>query len=71
MGRFRPWESYDSDFDKDFLEKARFTCKVCGKDCKLEEGRLMAEGDKMFALGRCSECHSELKYDVTNIWREE
>ena len=71
MGTFRPWESYDSDFDRDFLEKARFTCKVCGKACRLLEGRLMAEGEKMYALGRCSECRSELKYDVTNVWREE
>lgn len=71
MGTFRPWESWDSDFDKDFIEKARFTCKVCGKECKLDEGRLMAEGDKMFALGLCSECRSEQKFDVTNIWREE
>lgn len=73
MGQFRPYESYDSDFDKDFIEKARFTCKVCGKECKLEKGYLQAdaEREKMFALGNCSECGSELKYDVTNVWREE
>jgi hypothetical protein len=68
-----PWETFGSDFDREFLEKARFACKICGKDCKLEEGRLEAdsEKDKMFAFGRCSECHSELKFDVTHIWREE
>ena len=71
MGTFRPYESWDRDFDHDFIEKVRFTCKVCGKECKLDNGQLMAEEDKMFALGNCSECRSELKYDVTNVWREE
>ena len=69
----RPWETFGSDFDRDFIEKARFTCKVCGKDCKLDEGYLKSDPDeeKMYALGRCSECGSDLKYDVTNVWREE
>jgi hypothetical protein len=71
MGTFRPWESWDRNFDEDFIEKARFACKACGKNCKLEEGRLMAEENKMFALGKCSECGREQKFDVTNIWREE
>ena len=67
----RPYSNYGSDFDKDFIENALFECKACGKECKLEEGRLMAEGDKMFALGRCNVCHQEQKFDVTNVWREE
>ena len=71
MGEFRPYPSYGSDFGKDFLENARFTCRVCGKECKLNHGNLKAEEDKMFALGQCSECGSDQKFDVTNVWREE
>ena len=71
MGQFRPWESYDSDFDKDFIAKARFTCKACKKKCSLKEGSLRADEEKMFAYGKCSECGKDLKYDVTNVWREE
>ena len=71
MGTFRPYESWDRDFDKDFLENARFTCKACGQECSLANGRLMADKDKMFALGQCSECRHEQKFDVTNVWREE
>lgn len=71
MGKFRPYPSYDSDFDRDFIENARFTCKNCVKECKLKEGRLMAEEGKVFALGRCGLCGSEQKFDVTNVWREE
>ena len=71
MGEFKPYPSYNSDFDRDFIEKARFTCKICGKECRLDEGRLMADGQKMFALGKCSECKSEQKFDVTHVWREE
>ncbi len=71
MGTFRPWKTWDNDFDRDFLEKARFLCKSCGKECSLEKSRLMAEEEKMFALGLCSECRSEQKFDVTNAWREE
>jgi len=71
MSEFRPYPSWGSDFDRDFIENARFTCRACGKECALKEGRLMAEGDKMYALGSCSECGSEQKFDVTNIWREE
>jgi transcription elongation factor Elf1 len=67
----RPYESWGRDFDRDFIEKARFQCRVCGKDCRLTEGFLKAEEDKMFASGRCSECGAELRYDVTNVWREE
>ena len=72
MGTFRPYESWDRDFDQDFIEKARFTCRACGKICRLDPGRLMADEDqKMFAIGNCSECRSEQKFDVTNVWREE
>lgn len=71
MSTFRPYESWDRDFDREFIEKAHFTCRACGQDCQLKEGRLMAEEDKMFALGRCNECGSEQKFDVTNVWREE
>jgi len=71
MGTFRPYESWDRDFDRDFIEKARFTCKACGEDCRLEEGRLMADGSRMFALGNCSVCKKAQKFDVTNVWREE
>lgn len=71
MGEFKPYPSYGSDFDRDFLENARFTCKSCGKECKLIDGHLMAENDKMFARGNCSECKRAQKFDVTNIWREE
>lgn len=71
MGTFRPYENWDRNFDEEFIEKARFTCKVCGKECRLQKGRLMAEGDKMFALGKCSECGSDQTFDVTNVWREE
>ena len=67
----KPWESFGSDFDRDFIEKARFDCKVCGKNCKLNEGYLKADEDKMFAYGLCSKCGAGLKYDVTNVWREE
>ena len=71
MGTFRPYESWDRDFDKEFITKARFSCRVCGKDCSLKEGFLQADGRKMFAHGKCSECGKDLKYDVTNVWREE
>ena len=71
MGEFRPYPSYDSDFDRDFIENARFTCKDCKKTCKLEEGYLKAEGELMFALGKCNECGKPQKFDVTNEWREE
>lgn len=71
MGEFKPYPSYGSDFDRDFLENARFTCQACKKECKLEDGRLMAEGNKMFALGNCNRCGSAQKFDVTNVWREE
>ena len=71
MGEFRPYPSYGSDFSRDFFEKARFTCKSCRKECKLDQGHLMAEEDKMFALGNCSECGKAQRFDVTNVWREE
>lgn len=71
MGEFRPYPTWGSDFDRDFIEHARFTCKACGKHCKLAEGRLAADGDKMFAFGKCSECGGEQKFDVTHVWREE
>ncbi len=67
----RPYENWDRDFDEAFIEKARFLCKSCARDCRLNPGRLMAEGDKMFAVGKCSECRGEQKFDVTNAWREE
>lgn len=71
MGTFRPYESWDRDFDREFIESARFTCKNCGEECQLKEGYLKADGDKMFAYGKCSECGSDQKFDVTNVWREE
>jgi len=71
VGTFRPYESWGGDFDEEFIAKARFTCKVCKKDCSLKEGYLRADGSKMFAYGQCSECGEDLKYDVTNAWREE
>lgn len=71
MGTFRPYESWDRDFDQDFLEKARFICKACGEECKLDQGRLMAEEEKMFACGNCNRCGKAQQFDVTNIWREE
>ena len=71
MGEFRPYPSYGSDFDKDFIENARFTCKSCRKECKLAGGHLEAQENKVFAVGPCSECGCEQKFDVTNVWREE
>ena len=71
MGTFRPYESWDRDFDQDFIEKARFTCKACGEECSLEEGHLMADGNKVFALGNCSVCRKPQRFDVTDVWREE
>ena len=71
MGEFRPYPNYGREFEKDFIENARFACKGCGKDCRLDPGRLMAEEDKMYAIGNCSECRSEQRFDVTNVWREE
>ena len=62
-----PWR----DFDQEFIEKAWFTCKACGQDCQLAEGRLMAEQNKMFAIGKCSACGKDQKFDVTHVWREE
>ena len=57
MGTFRPYESWDRDFDKEFITKARFSCRVCGKDCSLKEGFLQADGRKMFAHGKCFRVH--------------
>lgn len=71
MGTFRPYRSYDSNFDKDFIENARFICKACGRECKLSDGFLKADEDKMFAYGNCSECGRPQKFDVTREWREE
>ena len=67
----RPYESWGQDFDRDFIEKARFLCKACGRECRLDPGTLRADGNKMYAIGNCSECRSEQKFDVTNVWREE
>lgn len=67
----RPYENWEQDFDSEFIRKAWFTCKDCGQACQLEEGRLLAENDKMFALGKCSQCEMDQKFDVTNVWREE
>jgi len=67
----RPYPSFGSDFDKEFIENARFTCKDCGRACKLDEGYLRADREKMFAYGHCSECGKPQKFDVTNVWREE
>lgn len=67
----KPYPSFGSDFDREFIEKAWFVCKNCGKDCQLREGRLEAQDNLMFALGNCSECGTPQKFDVTNVWREE
>ena len=67
----RPYENWEQDFKGDFLRKAWFTCKDCGGDCQLIEGRLQAEKNKMFAFGKCSRCGKNQKFDVTNVWREE
>ena len=67
----KPYESWGQDFDAAFIEKARFTCKTCRKECRLDPGSLRADGNKMYAVGNCSECRNEQKYDVTNVWREE
>ena len=71
MGEYRPYESFGRDFDKEFIEHARFQCRKCGKECRLDPGRLLADRKKMYAVGKCSECRSEQKFDVTNDWREE
>lgn len=71
MGEFRPYPSYGSNFDKEFLQDARFQCPTCGKECSLRDGRLKAEEEKMYAMGLCSECGATQKFDVTNVWREE
>lgn len=68
---FHPYESWGKDFDRDFIERARFTCTACRKECSLKDGSMQAEGDQMFAFGKCSECGKDLKYDVTREWREE
>ncbi len=67
----RPYENWDQDFEEEFIRKAWFTCKDCSQGCQLAEGRLLAENDKMFALGRCNQCGANQKFDVTHVWREE
>lgn len=67
----RPYESWGQDFDKEFIEKARFICKACRQECRLDPGILQAEENKMYAVGQCSQCRSEQKFDVTHEWREE
>ena len=67
----KPYPSFGADFDREFIENARFTCKNCRKECRLIEGHLMADEEKVFALGQCSECGKDQKFDVTNVWREE
>ena len=71
MGEFKPYPNYGEDFDREFIENARFTCKACGKDCRLDPGELRAAQNKMYAIGKCSECRRDQKFDVTHVWREE
>lgn len=71
MGEFRPYESFGADFIEEFFRNTQFPCLSCGKECRLIEGKIIADEGRTYAIGNCSLCTKPQKFDVTHVWREE